>query len=140
MSAKFFIDTNILVYSFDNHAPAKKAKAQEIINQALSDNSGVISFQVVQEFFNVCLRKFEKPFTVYECQLYLDRVLTPLCESFPSIDLYREALSVKQETGFGFYDSLIIASAIDCNCKYLYTEDLQHNKKISGLFIQNPFC
>jgi predicted nucleic acid-binding protein len=139
MSAKFFLDTNIFVYSFDSRHPAKQKKAQSLIDKALSDHSGLISTQVIQEFLNVALRKFEKPLSVEESRSYLDLVLTPLCEVFPTAKLYQQALEITAETGFSFYDSLILASASAGDCKILYTEDLQNNQRVANLTIQNPF-
>src|SRR3990167_1208448 len=107
MSAKFFLDTNIFVYSFDRRSAAKQKKAQALIEQALTNHVGVISFQVVQEFLNVALRKFETPFSAAESRIYLDNILQPLCEILPGMELYHNALSVQEETGYGFYDSLI---------------------------------
>jgi len=139
MSAKFFLDTHVFVYSFDRRNPTKQKKAQSLIDKALSDHSGLISSQVVQEFLNVALRKFEKPLPLPESRAYLDVVLAPLCEVFPSVQLYHHALELQDQAGFGFYDSLIIASAAEGSCKILYSEDLQHNQRIAGLTIQNPF-
>lgn len=140
MSGRYFLDTNILVRSFDARHPAKQRKAQALIDEALSENTGFISTQVVQEFLNVALKKFDKPLTTHECRQYLDQVLTPLCDLFPSIPLYRRALDLRDDAGVGFYDALIIASAsLGGGAKFLYTEDLQHGRKITGLTIQNPF-
>jgi len=139
MSGKFFLDTNIFVYSFDaRHAPKQK-KAQGLIEKALSSHDGLVSYQVVQEFLNVALRKFEKPLTPPEARTYLDTVLAPLCRTLPTIQLYQQALELREETGFGFYDSLILASALEAGCKTLYTEDLSHQQRIGNLTVQNPF-
>jgi predicted nucleic acid-binding protein len=139
MSAKFFLDTNIFVYSFDARHPAKQRTAQNLIDKALSARAGLISYQVVQEFLNVALRKFEKPLSSQECRSYLDQVLSPLCDILPTMTLYQQALELKQETGFGFYDALIVTSASQGSCKILYTEDLQSGQHVAGLTIQNPF-
>jgi len=139
MSARFFLDTNIFVYSFDSRSPAKQKVAQDLIDKALSSQTGFISWQVVQEFLNVSLRKFEKPISLLEGRSYLDQVLGPLCEVFPTVKLYDRALELKDETGFGFYDALIIVSASEAGCKILYTEDLQNGRRVAGLTIRNPF-
>jgi len=138
MPDKFFLDTNIFVYSFDSRYPAKQKKAQQLIEKALSGRNGFVSYQVIQEFINVALRKFEKPLTVHECRAYLDDVLWPLCDGLPTLGLYRRALELKDEMTVHFYDALIIASASEIGCKILYTEDLHNNQHISGLTIQNP--
>lgn len=139
MSAKFFLDTNILVYSFASNQPAKQKKAISLIGEALEEGAGIVSYQVVQEFLNVALHKFEKPMTQDQTHDYYEGVLGPLCSIYPDPDLYRKALRLKHETGYRFYDSLILASALEGHCKVLYSEDFQDGHKISGLTVQNPF-
>ncbi len=139
MSANFFLDTNIFVYTFDQNAPQKQARALELVQDALVNHNGVISTQVVQEFLNVATRKFAVPFTLYDSQTYLQRVLHPLCHVFPDLALYELCLEIQAETGFSFYDSLILSGAVTAECDTLYTEDLQDNQKVRGVLIQNPF-
>lgn len=139
MSARFFLDTNILVYSFDPTAPKKRVIAQSLIREALSDQIGCISTQVVQEFLNVLTKKSLFPMTFSDRMEYLKEVLSPLCLVFPSMALLEQASKIQEETGYHFYDSLIIAGAIEGQCKVLYSEDLQHNRKLRGITIQNPF-
>ncbi len=139
MNAKFFIDTNIFVYTFDSSAPAKKKKSQKIIAKALENGLGVISYQVVQEFINVATRKFKTPMSIHECRQYVETVMQPLCEIYPTFDLYKKSLETMNETGYSFYDSLILTAAIISNCKVLYSEDLHAGHKLSRLTIKNPF-
>ncbi|WP_447963259.1 PIN domain-containing protein [Nitrospira sp. Ecomares 2.1] len=139
MSAKFFLDTNIVVYTFDVRAPKKKERAQELVEQALRTHEGVVSTQVVQEFLNVATTKFTVPLKLSDAQQYLQDVLSPLCSVFPSIDLYRQALVLQQDTQYSFYDALIIGGALQAGCEALYSEDLQHGQQIRGLQILNPF-
>ena len=136
---RFFLDTNIFVYTFDQHSKAKRDQASRLVAEALDSRRGIISYQVVQEFLNVATRKFTSPLPVTEAQLYLARVLMPLCEVFPDSTLYSEALSISSEAGLSFYDSLIIASAITGRCETLWTEDLQDGRRIRGIEIRNPF-
>lgn len=138
MKDKYFLDTNILVYSFDLNSSAKKEVAKELIREAHKGN-GYISFQVIQEFLNVATRKFEVPLKTTDAQSYLTKVLYPVCEVFPSENLYFNALEIMGRWKFSFYDSLIIASAMESDCKILFSEDLQHNQKIFDLKIVNPF-
>jgi len=139
LSGKFFLDTNIFVNSFDKTAPQKQQTARELIESALSSQMGVISSQVVQEFLNVAQRKFTKPMGVAEARLYLNEVLMPLCQHFPSINLYDRALLLREETGYSFYDSLIVAAAMEVGCKTLVSEDLQDGRTIHNVTILNPF-
>ena len=136
---KFFLDTNIFVYTFESKSSSKRVLAQDLVSGALDTRRGVISYQVIQEFLNVATRKFVKPMKVPEAELYLARVLMPLCEVFPDSSLYSQALSISSETGFSFYDSLIVASAITSECEILWTEDLQDGRRIRGVELRNPF-
>jgi predicted nucleic acid-binding protein len=139
MPAEFFLDTNVLAYTFDAAAPAKCARARELVRGALETGKGAISWQVAQEFLNVALHRFECPLDPREAAEYHDEVLVPLCQVFPSPELFRDALAIHTETGFRFYDSLIVAGAAASGAKTLYTEDLQHGRQIRGLRITNPF-
>ena len=139
MRDRYFIDTNIFVYSFDRQDKAKQKKAKEIILGALSDHNGIISFQVVQEFISLSGRKFAVPFTLKEQLAYLEEVLEPLCAVHSSIELYRKSLRVREDAGFSYYDSLIVAGALDGGCKVLYSEDFHHGQNAVGVKIINPF-
>ena len=140
MSDKFFLDTNILVYSFDAKSTKKQARAKELIEQALNNHNGFISYQVIQEFLNVASRKFAEPLSLPDCQRYLKYVLTPLCGAFSSIPLYENALNISERWQYSFYDALIIAAALAMDCKTLYSENLQDGQYIQRLRIENPFA
>ncbi len=77
--------------------------------------------------------------TAAEAANYLKAVLAPLCIVFPTIRLLEEALDLRQELGYSFYDSLIIAAALEADCELLYSEDLHRGQKIRQLRIENPF-
>lgn len=140
MTDKFFLDTNILIYSFDSRVLAKQQQAQQLIAQALSSQHGTISFQVVQEFLNAARRKFANSLSLTDCQTYLAQVLMPLCQVFPQLDLYQKALVIEERYKYSFYDSLILAAALEAHCQILYTEDLQAGQLIEQrLRIVNPF-
>ena len=139
MNDKCFIDTNVFVYTFDKKARKKQKTAQDLIAGALSTGMGVISFQVVQEFFNVATRKFSQPMKVPDCKLYLHKILYPLCEVLPSEALYTTALEITGHTQYSFYDSLILAAAAQAQCRVVYTEDLCHERSVHGVTIVNPF-
>jgi predicted nucleic acid-binding protein len=139
-SGRFFLDTNIFVYTFDGRSPSKRARANDLVARALDTRRGVISYQVVQEFLNVATRKFAKPMLAPEAQVYLARILMPLCEVFPDSSLYSQALSICGETQLSFYDALIVSSAIAGDCPILWTEDLQHRQRIRSVEIRNPFA
>ena len=139
MSASFFIDTNVLAYAFDPADLAKRERARELVNEALRSGNGCISLQVAQEFLNICLRKFAVPMTVPEAAAYLQETLTPLCRVFPSIELLKSGLELKERCKYSFYNSLIIAAALEAGCDLLYSEDLHHGQQIGRLRIASPF-
>jgi len=139
MSGKYFLDTNIFVYSFDSSAPAKREKALELIREAVRAGAGVVSYQVVQEFFNVALRRFAQPMGVEAAEQYLTVVFRPLVAVESSVSLARHALHVRSRFSLSWFDSLIVASALEARCGVLYSEDLQHGLEVEGLRIENPF-
>lgn len=139
MSANAFLDTNIFVYSFDLGDGAKRKIATQLIQEAVGSGEGVVSYQVVQEFFNVALRKFKTPFDDRQCETYLDTVFVPLLAVHSSIQLFERALELMPKLGASWYDSLVVAAAVEAGCVILYSEDLQHGRRIGGLEIRNPF-
>ena len=139
MSAKYFLDTNIFVYSFVQSQPEKRERAMALIAEALQSGDGLISTQVIQEFLNVATRKFATPMKTADCQAYLIKVLHPLCQVYPDLALYEASLDIQQETGYSFYDSLILAGALRGGCGILYSEDLQAGQQVRELKIVDPF-
>ncbi len=139
MSGSFFLDTNIFVYAFDASATTKARRSRQLISEALKTRKGIVSYQVVQEFFNVAFRRFVQPISVPEAVQYFATVFRPILAIHSSPALYLEALSLFGTQGFSWYDSLIVAAAIASECDVLYSEDLQDGRKIAGLVIRNPF-
>src|ERR1035438_9129825 len=119
MSDRFFLDTNIFVYSFDQSAPAKAQKATELIRKALATQKGIISFQVIQEFFKVALRRFAQPMRPADAEQYLGTVFRPLLGVHSSPALYAEALRLQSQSGISWYDSVIVSAAIQAQCDVL---------------------
>jgi predicted nucleic acid-binding protein len=140
MSDRFFLDTNIFVYSFDQAAPAKARTATELIRKAIVTQKGIVSFQVVQEFFNVALRKFAQPMRPGDAEQYLGTVFRPLLGIHSSQALYAEALRLQSQGMISWYDSLIVSAAIQAQCDVLFSEDLQHGQRFGPLRITNPFA
>jgi predicted nucleic acid-binding protein len=140
MSGRFFLDTNIFVYSFDASSPKKAAQAQKLIRNALATGGGIVSYQVVQEFFIVALRRFSKPMSSLDAQQYLSTTFRPLLAVHSSPALYGEALRIGARFELPWYDSLIVASAIEGECGVLYSEDFQDGQQIGSLTLSNPFA
>lgn len=135
----FFLDTNVLVYSFDSTAPDKQQLARRLIQTALQTQRGVISTQIVQEFLNVALHKFARPMVTSQAREFLGSVLIPLCQHFPSPSFYDHVLLLKEQSGYSLFDSMVLAAAVKLRCSTLLTEDLQHGRVIQGVQILNPF-
>ena len=140
MNDRFFLDTNIFVYSFDRGSPAKAKRALSLIKDAVTSGRGIVSYQVVQEFLNVALKRFEKPLTTPEAEQYLATVFRPLLSVYASQSLFLEALRLSGRYRLSWYDSLIVAAAVEGQCATLYSEDLQHGQRMGRIEIQNPFA
>ena len=139
MSARFFLDTNIFVYSFDASSPKKSAQSTKLIRSAIETRGGIVSYEVVQEFFNVALRRFAKPMSSADAEQYLSTTFRPLLSVHSSPALYGEALRIGARFRLPWYDSLIVASAIEGQCDVLYSEDFQDGQQFGRVLISNPF-
>ena len=139
MSGRFFIDTNVFVYSLETADTKKSNIAEDLITEAVKSGRGVVSYQVVQEFLHLALRRFAKPMTAVEAELYLNAVFQPLLAVHSSQSLYVEALHLHERYRLSWYDSLIVAAAIQANCDVLYSEDLQNGQRFGQLRVKNPF-
>jgi len=136
MNARSFLDSNILVYSDDAASPAKQRIALELIEECRKRDRGVLSIQVLQEYFTTVTRKLgvDPVIARRKIELFsqLHLVVNELDDVLAAIDLHRLH-------AFSFWDALIIRSAQRARCRILFTEDLQHGRRIEGLEIINPF-
>ena len=139
MSAEFFLDTNVLVYHLDTTDRRKHGIAERIVREGLATGNACVSYQVVQECLNVALRKAEVALSVEAARSYFEVVLAPLMHVGASEALYQRALDVHARWRFGFYDSLVVASAMAAGCRTLLSEDLQHGQRLDGLTVVDPF-
>lgn len=139
MSAESFLDTNVLIYQLDARDLRKHRIAEALVGAAVATGNACISFQVIQECLNVVLKKAEVRLDAAGARAYLENVLVPLGRVASSLALYRKGLALQERWGFGFYDSLIVAGALEAGCTRLLSEDLQHGQVIETLTIENPF-
>ena len=137
---RVFLDTNIFVYAIDPRDRRKQALARSLIRNHIQGRSAAISYQVVQELLNLATTKFAKAITAVDAQAFLDLCLWPICEVFPDLALYLDALTVRAETGWRFYDSLVVSAASRASCAILLSEDLQAGRVVRGVEIRNPFA
>ena len=134
MTDKVFFDTNVLVYAYSNTEPDKQAIARKLIAESVS----YVSTQVLKELTNTLTKKFRNSWqkaknAVLESSknnlLYTNEIQTIL-----------NACDIADKYKLSFYDSLIIAAALECECSILYSEDMQDKQIIDGrLKIVNPF-
>lgn len=134
MSARVFLDTNVLVYSYSNDDLAKKALAE----YALQTPDAWLSTQVLTEFANVYNRKLKVGWPQVEA------ALKQLAHNFSihinSVITIAHATRLAERYGFSWFDSLIVAAALECGCDTLYSEDLQHRQLLGNtLRVVNPF-
>jgi predicted nucleic acid-binding protein len=140
MNARFFLDTNIFVYACDRTTPAKARRAEALIIEAIGTGKGLISFQVVQEFMNLALRRFPKPMNAGEAGHYWMTVLNPLLSVHSSSTLYSEALRTYAHYRISWFDALIVAAAVQADCAVLYSEDFQDGQTFGQTRVKNPFA
>jgi predicted nucleic acid-binding protein len=136
MSARVFLDTNIFVYAHDTASPDKQRKSREIIMQLADSVSGVISTQVLQEFYVAATRKLGVDPLVAKGILKTFAVFDIVQVSAP---LIHEAIDCSILNQLSFWDSLIIASAASASCAFVLSEDLNSSQTVLGVKIKNPF-
>ena len=128
-----FFDSNVLIYAMVS-GDSRRERAQQLVEQG-----GTISVQVLNEFVSVARRKMRMPWEDVIDALDAIRVLFP--SPLPiTLDTHEAALKIAQQYGFGIYDALIAAAALEAKCSTLYSEDLQDGQIIEKkLTIRNPF-
>src|SRR5258708_39557711 len=139
MSGRLLLGSNGVGDSLDLQAPAKAKVAQDLSRLAVDTEKGLVSYQVVQEFFHVALRRFARPMPLSDCEQYLAITLRPLLAVQSSALLCGEALRIHSQHGVSWYDALIVAAALEAQCDVLYSEDFQHGRLFGDLKIVNPF-
>jgi predicted nucleic acid-binding protein len=137
MSGKVFLDSNILVYAQDVGSPEKQKRSRELITRLAESGDGVISTQVMQEFFVSVTRKLAVPPLAAKAVLKTFTVFEIVTAGPELID---EAIDCAVLNAISFWDALILAAAASAGCGILYTEDLNHGQIIMGVKVQNPMA
>jgi predicted nucleic acid-binding protein len=136
MSARSFLDTNILIHADDKEAPAKQRRALDLVAAHRRAGAGVVSLQVLQEHFVAVTRKLHVEASVARGKVELlaefDVVAPQVPDVLAAIDLHRLHR-------FSFWDALILWSAKLAGCSVLLSEDFQEAREVDGLGIVNPF-
>jgi len=136
MKERSFIDTNILVYTDDADSPEKSRLAVDLVENAMRTNLGVISTQVLQEYFVAATRKLGVDGVIAKRRMLLISRMN-VVQITPEDVL--SAIDLHLLHTLSFWDALIVHAARKADCSLLYSEDLNHNQIIDGIRIQNPF-
>ena len=132
MPGERFFDTNVLVYAFAAVDP------RGIRAESLLAERGVVGVQVLNEFANVARRKLAWDWKQVEAALRVIEDLVGPARPLTSA-IHAQAVVLARDHTLAFYDSLIVAAAIDSKCRILFTDDMQHGRKYGGVTVQNPF-
>lgn len=136
MSARSFFDTNVLVYADDKAAPAKQRRALELVAEHRRAGTGVVSLQVLQEYFVTVTRKLQVDPRVARRKVEL---LAEFDVASPEVADILAAIDLHRLHGFSFWDALVLRAAKQTGCTVLFSEDLQEARQIDGMQIVNPF-
>jgi predicted nucleic acid-binding protein len=134
--SKVFIDTNVLVYGVDHSNPTKHGISRDAVNQIYKDRNGVLSTQVMKEFFIVSTKKLGlDPLRAKELTLTLNAF--EIVSTDPG--LIEEAMDLSILNTLPFWDSLIVAAARRAKCARILSEDIADKTSIAGVLVENPF-
>jgi len=138
MSARNFVDTNILIYAYDVDAGAKHQVAKDVLRELWSQRSGVLSMQVLQEFYVNVTRKIASPLSKDVARLVVNSYAVWCVETTPAEIIV--AFRIEDEARIGFWDALIVAAAVKCGAIGILSEDLNAKQVVGGVRIENPFA
>ena len=133
--SKIFIDTNILVYSLDQFAPEKRKRCRDLLKTLTGDLRGVISTQVMQEFYVASTTKLGADVLIvkdimHSFERFETIIITP--------QIIKEAIDCSIINKLSFWDALIVTAAESSKCEKLWSEDLNDGQVIRGVRIENP--
>lgn len=135
---RVFVDTNIMVYAYDVSAGAKHETAVSVMRELWDAGRGSISMQVLQEFFVNVTGKIARPLAAAKAR----EIVRDFLKWNPVVingEIMVEAIDIHARHQYPFWDSLIIAAALESGAGTLLTEDLSDKVKIRNMIIQNPF-
>jgi predicted nucleic acid-binding protein len=136
MSARSFFDSNVLVYADDKGSPSKQRRAIDLVAEHRRAGSGVVSLQVLQEYFVTVTRKLKVEPEIARRKVEL---LAEFDVASPEVADILAAIDLHRLHGFSFWDALVLRAAKQAGCTVLLSEDLQEGRKIEGIQVVNPF-
>lgn len=138
MSDKTFVDTNVLIYAHDVDAKARYETAKTVLHYLWAERTGVLSTQVLQEFYVNVTRKIPHPISKESARLVV-HAYAVWCVDVTSAEIF-SAFRIEDESRIAFWDALIVASAVKSGATRILSEDLNAEQIISGVRIENPFA
>ena len=139
MKDKSFLDTNILVYAYDSSEKEKHSKASRLLKDLWNSQVGVLSIQVLSEFYVIVTQKVERPISSSEAKAIIEDYLFSWEVIEPRRDTLLLSIEAANKYKFHFWDAMIFVAAKEANVIRIYTEDFQHNLEIEGIKFINPF-
>jgi predicted nucleic acid-binding protein len=136
MPARSFFDTNVLIYADDKAAPTKQRKALDLVAQHRRARTGVVSLQVLQEYFVAVTRKLGVDAAIARRKVEL---IAEFDVASPDVSDILAAIDLNRLHGFSFWDALILRAAKQAGCNVLLSEDMQDLREVDGVRIVNPF-
>jgi len=138
MIERVFVDTNVLIYAHDLDAGLKHDRAVAILSDLWENENGIVSVQVLQEFYVNVTRKISAPLTPALARGVIRNYLAwQIAPNDPSTVL--SASEIAERNHISFWDALIVASASNAGADRILSEDLNHGRIIEGVVIENPF-
>ena len=135
---RFFVDTNLLVYAYDSSAGRKRKASSEILSLLWQHRTGILSTQVLQEFFASLTQKVRNPILPETAREIVSDLLRWSLVVNDGKNILR-AIDFQVKYHFSFWDSLIVQAAVTSRSQYLLSEDLQDGQVIESVTILNPF-
>jgi len=137
MNGKTFVDTNVLIHAHDLDANARHETAKNVLDELWTQRSGALSAQVLQEFYVNVTRKISRPMSKPSARLVVNTYATWCVDTTPN-DI-STAFRIEDESRIGFWDALIVASALKSGARRILSENLNARQVIAGIRIENPF-
>jgi predicted nucleic acid-binding protein len=139
MSGKAFVDTNVLIYAHDADAGDKHEVAKGLLRNLWLERTGVLSTQVLQEFYVNATRKIRHPLPKPAARSVVNTYAAWCVDGITPADV-ATAFQIEDDSRIGFWDALIVAVAARCGARRLLSEDLSAGQVIAGVTIVNPFA
>jgi predicted nucleic acid-binding protein len=134
-----FVDTHVLIYAHDIDAGRKHDVATAVLRGLWAERAGVLSTQVLQEFYVNATRKLKKPLARQEARSVVETYAAWCVDGITPADV-SAAFQIEDRARIGFWDALILAVAVRSGARRLLSEDVSSGQAIAGLTIHNPFA